>query len=219
MTPEQINVAQPSTGSPGMQILNEKITADIESGKPLKLDLGSGGRSKKGCYSVDHLELSGVDIVADLNKPLSQLPDNCADYVYTRHALEHVSEFMQLMGEIHRITMPGGRVEIIVPHFSNPYYYSDPTHLRFFGLYTMYYFVDEDKQPNVRKVPAFYSDIRFELSEVRIDFYQSSRLDRIIMPAFSKLINKSLRWQDLYERRLCHWFPAWQLCYVMQPQK
>jgi hypothetical protein len=33
----------------------------------------------------------------------------------------------------------GELIEIIVPHFSNPHYYSDPTHVRFFGLYTMSY--------------------------------------------------------------------------------
>ena len=67
--------------------------------------------------------------------------------IYSRHPLEHVRNFLPLMAELHRVTRPGGRIEIIVPHFSNPYGYSDPTHVRHFGLYTFFYFADEEDQP------------------------------------------------------------------------
>ena len=39
-----------------------------------------------------------------------------------------------------RVVVPGGQIEIRVPHFSDPWFYSDPTHLDPFGLYTFCYY-------------------------------------------------------------------------------
>ena len=202
-----------------MQIVNEQIREDTRIGKPLRLNLGSGPSPKQGYYSVDHLEMQSIDILADLNEPFDLLPDNCAEHIFSRHALEHIDNFLPLMREIYRITSPKGRIELTVPHFSNPYYYSDPTHVRFFGLYSMNYFVAPDKQLGPRKVPSFYSDIRFIIESIYIDFYQTSRLDKLLAPIFSSLVNKRINFQDFYERRLCHLFHAWEITYVMRPEK
>src|SRR5262249_45053991 len=137
-----------------MKIHNEAVNADLRAGKGLRLNLGSGQTSLPGFYNVDQFGLPGVDIQADLNEPLSALPDNCVDEVYCRHGIEHISRFLELLAELHRVSRPDARIEIIVPHFSNPYGYSDPTHVRFFGLYSFYYFCDEADQPR-RKVPSF----------------------------------------------------------------
>jgi len=202
-----------------MQFLNPKISRDLEEGKSIKLDLGSGGPGREGFYSVDLLPLKGVDIVADLNRPFSLLCDNCVDQIYSRHALEHVREFLPLMRELYRITKPGGELEIIVPHFSNVYGYSDPTHVRFFGLYTMYYFVPEDSQPKLRKVPSFYTDVKFRIESVRIEFDRLGIIDMMLAPLLSMVVNRSLSWQDFYERRLANFFHASQLRYRMKPDK
>jgi hypothetical protein len=50
-----------------MKLVNPRVAKDLEAGKPLRIDLGSGTRPRPGFYSLDHLELEGVDIVADLN--------------------------------------------------------------------------------------------------------------------------------------------------------
>src|SRR5947209_3062339 len=112
----------------GMKIVNLAVSKDLAAGVPLRLDLGCGPHPRPGHYGVDRVALPGVDVVADLNEPFADLPDDCAAEVYTRHTLEHVEKLLDLLAEIHRITRPGGRVEVIVPHFSNPYGYSDPTH-------------------------------------------------------------------------------------------
>ena len=90
-----------------MKILNPNLKNDIASGVPLKLDLGCGQRPRSGFYAVDHLEVDGVDLVADLNKSLDLLPDNSTEYVYSHHVFEHVHEFLALMREIYRIVLPG----------------------------------------------------------------------------------------------------------------
>ena len=202
-----------------MQVLNPQVLADIAEGKAIKLDLGSGGHGREGFYSVDHLDLKGVDIMANLNQPLNLLPDNSVAHIYSRHALEHIEQFLPLMREIHRMTRPDGIIEIIVPHFSNVYGYSDPTHVRFFGLYTMYYFVPQEDQPKNRKVPAFYTDTRFKINAIKIEFYRSGLIDKLFARLITKIVNQNIHWQDFYERRLCHLFHARQIRYLMQPIK
>lgn len=202
-----------------MEIINANFKKDLEQGNPLKLDLGCGMKPRKGFYAVDHLRMDGVDVVADLNEPLDLLPDNCATYVYSHHVLEHIDKFLDLMREIHRITKPDGVIEIIVPHFSNVFGYSDPTHIRFFGFYSMYYFVSPENQPSIRKVPAFYSDTRYQIDDLKIEFYNSGLLDKVLSPLFSYFVNKSIGWQNFYERRLCYLYHAWQIRYLMHPVK
>jgi hypothetical protein len=202
-----------------MELLNSSVVADIANGIPLKLELGSGGSAKEGFYAVDHLTLPGVDIVADLNAPLNLLPDNSVSHIYTRHTLEHVEQFLPLMQEIWRVAKSDAEIEIIVPHFSNALAYSDPTHVRFFGLYTMFYFVDKDDQPSNRKVPAFYSDTRFYVDSLKIQFYKLNLFDRLTVPFLATLVNSSLFWQEFYERRLSGLCRAWQITYKMRPKK
>ncbi|ODS24424.1 hypothetical protein AB835_03760 [Candidatus Endobugula sertula] len=186
---------------------------------PIKLDLGSGGSRKEGYYSVDHIGLKGVDIIADLNKPLELFPDNSVSHIYTRHTLEHIDNLLPLLQEIWRISKHNAKIEIIVPHFSNVFAYSGPTHVRFFGLYTMFYFVSPENQPSKRKVPTFYSDTRFYVDSLRIQFYRLNVFDRVFVPIFSKLVNSCFFSQEFYERRLSGIFRAWQITYIMRPQK
>jgi hypothetical protein len=201
-----------------MRILNAAVLMDLESGKGLRLNLGSGLRSLPGYYNIDQLELPGVDIQADLNEPLSALPDNCVDEVYCRHTLEHIPRLLELMSELHRVGRPGARIEIIVPHFSNPYGYSDPTHVRFFGLYSFFYFCDEDDQPR-RKVPSFYLPHRFQVESVQCNLLKGSMLDKALSALLQPLVNRNVNWLDWYERRLCRWVPASAIRYVLRTKK
>jgi SAM-dependent methyltransferase len=201
-----------------MKILNPRVLEDLERGVPLKLDVGCGERPSPGYYGVDLVEMNGVDIVADLNKPLDLLPDNSVGAIISRHVLEHIPNLVPLLAEFRRITRPDGRIEIVVPHFSNPYFYSDPTHVRFFGLYTFFYFADPEHQPR-RKVPAFYSDVRFRVESIRIDFPRDGLIERLTCPLLKRLVNLSTGAQDWYERRLCRVFTARQIRYVLRPEK
>ena len=125
-----------------MSILNQSLADDLAAGRPVKLNLGSGGTLKPGYWGVDLLALPGVDVQADLNQPLDWLPDNSIEEIFSRHALEHVEQILPLMRELHRVVKPAGVLRIVVPHFSNPYYYSDLTHRHPFGLYSFFYFCD-----------------------------------------------------------------------------
>jgi hypothetical protein len=201
-----------------MHILNSQVRHDLAAGQKLRLNLGSGLRHLPGFYNVDRLPLPGVDILADLEEPLSELPDDCVAAVYTRHTLEHVVRLMELLAELHRVTHPEGRIEVIVPHFSNPYGYSDPTHVRFFGLYSFYYLADDKDQPR-RKVPNFYLPQRFRVEEVRLNLLRTSVVDKIVRAVLQPIINLSVGWLDWYERRLCRFWPADDIHWVLRTVK
>jgi SAM-dependent methyltransferase len=201
-----------------MSILNQSLAADLAAGRPVKLNLGSGGTTKPGFYGVDHLALPGVDARADLNRPLDWLPDGSVDEVYSRHVFEHIPDVLGLMRELHRCVRTDARLTIIVPHFSNPYFYSDLTHSHPFGLYSFFYFCDPANQPK-RKVPSFYVDFRFRVERIEIRFYKRSLLDKLVVPWLAKLVNSSVRTQDWYERRLCRLWHASELEFVLRPVK
>lgn len=201
-----------------MQILNPAVFRDLEAGRRLHLNLGSGLRHLPGFYNVDRLPLPGVDILADLEAPLGDLPDDSVQAIYCRHTLEHVTRLLDLLAELHRVTHSDGRLEIIVPHFSNPYGYSDPTHVRFFGLYSFYYLSDEKGQPR-RKVPNFYLAQRFRVERVRFNLLHTSIGDKLLRAVLQPLINRNVEWLDWYERRLCRICPADDIHWLLRPVK
>jgi len=201
-----------------MKISNPQVNIDISLGIPLRLHIGGGDTRKKGYYNLDILDTPNTDIIANLNYKLSLIPDNSVISVYTRHTLEHISNFMLLMEELNRVCMHDAEITVIVPHFSNPYYYSDPTHVRHFGLYTMHYFMDSEHQPG-RKVPSFYTNIRFCLTNTYIEFYRTSLLDRLLVPLIRRLVNINFKTQEVYERRWSWIYPAWQITYRLSPKK
>ena len=151
-------------------------------------------------------------------EPLSELPDNSVEAIYTHHTFEHVVNFMPLLKEIHRVVVPGGRVEVVVPHFSNPYAFSDPTHVRFFGLYTFYYFADEADQP-ARKVPAHYLPERFGVESINITLMPTLLLFKPVRRLATRVVNSSMWLLDWYERSWCRHFPADSIRYVLRVKK
>jgi SAM-dependent methyltransferase len=201
-----------------VRIVNPKVQDDLAARRPIRLNLGVGRRSRDGYYGVDWIEMPTVDVVADLNEPLTELPDNSVEAIYTHHTFEHVVNFLPLLKEIHRVVIPDGRVEIVVPHFSNPYGYSDPTHVRFFGLYSFYYFADEADQPR-RKVPAFYLPERFAVESIDVTLMPTMLLFKPVRRMMTKVVNSSMWLLDWYERSWCRHFPADSIRYVLRVKK
>lgn len=200
-----------------MEIINPQLIEDLANARPLRINVGCGQTRLPGYYGVDLLALPGVDVQADLNQPLDKLPENCVSELITEHTLEHVSNLVPLLGEFHRIVRPDGRITITVPHFSNPMGYSDPTHVRFFGLYSMFYFAEQDHRYK-RKLFNYYSGIRFRVLSISIRFARHG-LDRIFGAPKERLFNFNERMQALYERHFCWIFPADEITYVLTPVK
>jgi hypothetical protein len=76
------------------------------------------------------------------------------------------------MEELHRVTAPGGIIEIIAPHFSSDNHFTDITHRRAFGYRSMDYFCVN------RDCLYRYSErARFRLEEARISFLQANAFE------------------------------------------
>lgn len=202
-----------------MQVRNPAVLEAIGRREPLRLNLGAGRRPSDRTFSVDLVDLPGVDIVADLEQPLSLLPDSSVGFVYSSHTFEHIDNLMGLMRELHRVCRADAKLEIVVPHFSNPNFYSDPTHRRPFGLYTFHYFSDPQAQPGRRKVQDYYTDARFRIESVRFNFDRADWLDRLLVPPVRALANRSFESLARYERRWCRLYPVSEMRFVLSPVK
>jgi SAM-dependent methyltransferase len=201
-----------------MKILNPNVRRCLGAGTGLRLNLGGGERRLPGYFSLDCVPATSPDILADLNAPLTELPDDSVEAIYARHTLEHVNRLLELLQELHRITRPDGQIEIIVPHFSNPFGYSDPTHVRFFGLYSFFYFCAAEDQPR-RKVPSFYCRARFRVQSVRFHLLRESVPEKLLRAVMQPWINRKIARLDWYERRLCRLLPVSDMRFVLQPVK
>ncbi len=188
----------------------------INGGHPLIVELGCGPHKKEGRIGVDSVDLPNVDIVADLESGLSFLPDNSVDEIHCRSVLEHIRNFENLMREIVRVLKNDGTAHIFVPHFSNPYHYSDFTHTRFFGLYTFYYFVNNDFQLR-RKVPNFYTDVRIRILSQRLIFRSSFKIVNPIKKLLGWFVNLHSLVQTYYEENLCYLFPCHGIEIIFSP--
>ncbi len=190
-----------------MRILTESAQQALAQGVGLRLNLGCGGKPTPGMLNLDLRVLDGVDIEADLNQPLDRIPDGSVVEVHSHHVFEHIEQLEPLLAELTRICAPGARLLIRVPHFSNPFGYSDPTHRRFFGIYSFCYFAQNDYFAQRTGLPRYRNDLRFEIERVAVHFYRTTRFDRWVLARWERLLNRSRRWLEFHEYRLAWLLP------------
>jgi len=180
------------------------------------LALGCGASKRDAnAIGIDALDLPGVDVVGDVFDVLARFPEACVDAIATHHFVEHVDDLPGLMREMARVTKPGGEVTIVVPHFSNPYFYSDYTHRRHFGLYTFCYLARSSLFR--RAVPTYGVEPSFDLAGVRLEF-KSTRpfyVRHAIKRALGWLFNATTWLQEFYEENLCWLAPCYELRYTL----
>lgn len=207
---------------PDNMVENEKLFRElIFQREKVLIELGCGpNKRSKDAIGIDMLGLPGVDIVHNLEEGLDFIPDNSVDEISSYHLLEHVVSFENLMRHIHRILKKDGVHKATVPHFSNPHYYSDYTHKRFFGLYTFDYFCPHAKQKLNRKVPDFYNDFHFQVTLRKYTFKTNLSPRNIINILIANpLFNSSDYMKEFYEDKFCFILPSKELYYEMKPIK
>ena len=187
------------------------------SRRPLVLELGCGASKRRpDSVGVDLLDAPGVDVVADALDVLRSLPDRSVRAIHSEHFLEHLPDPESLVREAARVLEPGGEFRAVVPHFSNPHFYSDPTHRTFFGLYTFSYWVTS--VPWRRATPQYDDPAPLTLVEARYHF-KSSRpfyVRHALKKLFSAWVNTSRWTQELYEEHFVWMMPAYELEYVLR---
>jgi len=185
--------------------------------RPLHIELGCGTSKRlPEAVGVDMLELPGVDVVGDALEVLRGLPDASVSSIYSEHFMEHVDDPHALLVEASRVLISGGEFRAVIPHFSNPAFYSDPTHNSFFGLYTFGYWVRET--PFRRKTPQYEAPLPMVLTSATHRF-KSSRpflVRHALKKATSWWVSLG-RWPtEFYEEHLCWIMPAYEIEFVLK---
>ena len=160
------------------------------------LNLGAGNKKRADAVNLDLSADTHPDVVHDLEKRPWPFPDNTFREVHAYDVLEHLSDTLAALEELHRICQPGARVKLTVPHFSSANAFVDPTHKRFFSAQTFQYVTGEHEF-------SFYTRTRFRLVHRSIVF-EPSLVNKVVR----RLAN---RYPEAYERRWAWMFPAWFL--------
>jgi len=154
-----------------------------------KLNLGCGGDIKEDYLNVDFEKFKGVDVVHDLNKIPYPFKDGECEEILMYNILEHLDNPFEVMKEICRISKPGGRIHIYVPHFSCNDVWSDIQHKRGYSLWT---FTNENMS-------------MFKVDNQRIKFSRYGFLIELIANKFPRI----------YEKFFAYFFPASYLDIVL----
>jgi SAM-dependent methyltransferase len=192
------------------------VLPNIRNRRPVVLELGCGNRKwDSEAIGIDIRDFACVDIIGDVVGVLKEIPDGVVDVVSSYHFLEHVVDLELLLAEAARVMRIGGRFKAVVPHFSNPYFYSDPTHKNHFGLYTFSYLAHD--RVLRRKVPH-YNPVSFRLMNVDLRF-KSSRPFYIrhgVKRVLGMIFNSCGYMREFYEENLCYFFPCHEIEYTIE---
>lgn len=167
------------------------------------VDLGCGFRKKPGAIGLDIARMEGVDMIADVMRPLP-FRDNSLDGVYASHLVEHVDDLMAFMNEVWRVCKPNALVQFRFPHASTSYViWRDPTHRRGVFLDTFEYF-DADTLSGA--LFGYYNEAKFRIVQRRLTFNMNSdaiipeKARRVAGRIVDALANRSQRSQYFCER-------------------
>ncbi|MEP6679426.1 MAG: class I SAM-dependent methyltransferase [Betaproteobacteria bacterium] len=192
------------------------VLARLAAQPRVELELGCGERKRSpGAIGIDLRDLPGVDLVGDVFDALAAFAPASVDAVASHHFFEHVDDLPRLMRDVARVVRPGGELVVAVPHFSNPWYYSDPTHRRHFGLYTFCYLAHTELFR--RAVPTYGIEPSFDLVAVRLEF-KSTRpfYVRHALKRLQGVVFNAGAWaQEFYEENLCWIAPCYEIRYTL----
>lgn len=203
-----------SLGETNMSIVDK--TNALSRIQGASLDLGCGNLKRdKHSIGIDAIDYDAVDVVGDVFEVLERIPESSITSIRSEHFLEHIADVPRLVTEMARVLQPGGKLDITVPHFSNPYYYSDLTHKSVFGLYTLSYFAAES--PFRRAVPHYDRTLQFRIERVDLEFKSTPPF--FLRHGFKKMLqcvfNATSYLQELYEENFCHIFPCYEIRYQL----
>ncbi len=172
------------------------------------LELGCG--QIKRCPNAITLDInpdSRADIVHDLNTFPYPFADNVFDMIVAEHVLEHLTDIVTVIEEVHRILKPGGCLYVEVPHFSCNDHFTDPTHVHAFGFRSFDYFV-----PDQALFRYKYSKATFRKRKVKVTPLPGGFLRRL-------LTRLAMRRCESWERKYAFILPAETINFELEAVK
>ena len=199
-----------------MIVDKKNILKSLSNNSTLDIELGCGPNKKHtNAIGVDLLDYDGVDIVGDVFEVLSEIPNDSINCIYSYHFLEHIADSDRLIKEMHRTLSSKGMLRITVPHFSNPFYYSDLTHKTHFGLYSFSYCATSKFK---RKVPSYKNKVLFHQESIKLVFksYPPRYIRHIFKKIFHYIFNINVYMQEFYEENLVYIFPCYEVNFTLR---
>jgi SAM-dependent methyltransferase len=167
------------------------------------LDFGCGIRRQPDSIGVDINLNSKADVIADLDRCPYPFVSNSFDRIYCEGIIEHLTDIVGVMEELHRIARPGARIIIITPYFTSVDAFSDPTHKHYFSARSFDYFTGDFPEY------GFYSSTaRFAKRQVEIVFWRLPRLGGIHPQHLLGAHWLANRYTSFFERFLAYLLPA-----------
>jgi SAM-dependent methyltransferase len=200
--------------------INDAARRQIESRHIPVLELGCGpAKRASDSIGVDIVDYPGVDIIGDVFAALERLPAGSVDCIYASHFFEHVEDLSGLLAACVRVLIPEGLLEVTVPHFSNPYFYSDYTHKRAFGLYSMSYLSHDSILK--RKVPQYQNEPELVLADVKLRFKSAFKysIRNIMFHGIEPFVNSTRYTQEVYEEIFSKYIPCYEVTYYCRKRR
>jgi SAM-dependent methyltransferase len=144
------------------------------------LNLGSGkvirnSTAEENWVNLDSIKLDGVNKVHNLDKYPWPFKNDTFDRIDAFMVLEHISDIVRAMEEIHRISKQDAEIVIKVPFFPGLNAINDPTHKNFLNYYSFDYFTDNHSY-------SYYSKARFKITKKYIRFSWNPLLNLMSIP-------------------------------------
>lgn len=130
------------------------------------LNLGCGEREFPDCLNVDMRKTNICDLQMNLEKLPWPFPDERFESVFAFDIIEHFTDVLGAMEEIHRVLKPGGIVYIHTSFWLSENSFTDPTHKHFFTLRSFNFF---DPETEEGKKYHYYTKKKFKVEVAQVD--------------------------------------------------
>lgn len=169
-----------------------------------RLNLGSGHAYDEAWTNLDITSDTNPDVVHDLNVLPWPFEDDRFVEVRAIDVIEHLDDALATLIELHRVCRNGARVMIVVPHFSSANAYTDPTHRRALGYFSLDVVTGEHTHD-------YYTRVRYRIRRREIVFTKRP---------INRLVRRyAARRPARYEERWAWILPAWFIVFEVEVVK
>lgn len=155
------------------------------------LDVGCGLNKRPGAIGIDPNPSTAADVLASIDRRGLPFLDSTFASVSLVHVIEHVADVVSAVEEAHRVLVPGGRLRIETPHYSDASSFADPTHRWHLNSFSFRYFTEPGGF-------EYYSRCRFRQLRLRVKLLRFWRL-----LGFELAVNRSRAFRKFWEYYLC----------------